>query len=61
MTLKEAVAKYPNDYDLGKFFFINYADLDDFNEFEGPKILREYPNHYDLGAYLRHKYLHIKK
>ena len=57
MTLKEAIQKYPNDYDLGAFFSANYSDLDDFNEFEGPKIIREYPNYYELGAYLRHHYL----
>jgi len=56
MTLKENLKKYPNDYDLGHFFFCNYEFLDDINEFEAVRIIKEYPNYYELGSYLRNEF-----
>lgn len=55
MTLKENLKKYPNDFDLGKFFFSYYQVLDDINEKLSSKIIKEHPNYYELGAYLRNK------
>jgi len=57
MTLTEAIAKYPNDYDLGHYFTVNYESLEDFNEFQGPVILRDHPNFYELGNYLRNEFV----
>ena len=53
MTLQEEIKKYPNDFDLGRFFFANYEFLDDVNEFMAARIIKEHPNYYELGTYLR--------
>ena len=57
MMLSETIMKYANDYDLGAYFAANYHSLDDFNEYMGPRILKEYPNYYDLGKYLRNEFV----
>jgi hypothetical protein len=57
MTLSEAIERYPNDYELGHYFSVNYHSLDDFNQYMGPRIIHEYPNYYELGNYLRTKFI----
>jgi len=55
MTLKEAKKKYPNDSELAKYFVANYEFMEDVNEFEAARVVKEIPNYYTLGDYLRNK------
>lgn len=54
--LKEIIKKYPNDYELGKYFY-NSHHLLNISESHKSNILRKYPNFYDLGAYLRNDFI----
>ena len=54
ITLNEAIASYPNDYDLGGFIRRN---VENFTPDNVPGYLRltvaMYPNDTDLGSYIR--------